>query len=87
MEKEVKCPKCGSHLVFETFGQYGHIHKIGLNGKVHKRYKTVDYGGDDVITSMIYCENCGHDMTECAASDGITVNLTETEGNECLKKP
>lgn len=54
-----KCPKCGNQLFFEEFGQYGRIHKVGLNGKIQKRFERADYGGDDVISSMVYCRQCG----------------------------
>ena len=59
--KKIKCPKCGGHLVYETFGQYGLVSKIGYNGKIQKRTKRVDYGCDGAMYSMVYCPKCSWD--------------------------
>jgi DNA-directed RNA polymerase subunit RPC12/RpoP len=79
---EVKCPKCGGQLVYETFGQYGRVHKVGADGRIHKRYITNDYGGDDVILDMIYCSSCGHEITSICKTDGITVKIVEGAGHD-----
>lgn len=75
MSKVVKCPKCGGQLVYETFGQYGHMHKINKDGRIQTRYKSIDYGGDDVMTAMVYCTSCGFDITGQCESDGAMVKV------------
>lgn len=54
---KMNCPKCGAHLVYEEFGQYGNIRKIGYNGRLQKRVKRADYGGEDV-SPLVYCPEC-----------------------------
>lgn len=80
MADNVKCPKCGGSLVYETFGQYGRVHKVSTNGRIHKRYTCVDYGGDDVMQEMIYCSLCGHTITDKCKTDGVTVRLVDVRG-------
>lgn len=84
MAESVKCPKCGEQLVYETFGQYGRAHKIGMNGRIQKRYTTIDYGFDDVITPMIYCISCGVCVTSQCETDGTTVKLKMSDKGDIL---
>lgn len=76
--ESVKCPKCGGQLVYETFGQYGHVRKIGMNGKIHKRYTTHYYGGNGVEFDMIYCTSCGFEATDQCEIKGMTVKVRMT---------
>ena len=77
--KKTACPNCGGHLVYENFGQYGRIHRIAFNGKIQKRYVTIDYGGDDALEAFVYCQACGWESRGKFVEQNHTITLGEDE--------
>ena len=74
MGEKLKCPICEHQLVLETFSQTGYIHKLGLNGKIQSRARSIDYGIDAALNA-IYCPSCGHDVTSQVTYDGKRVKI------------
>lgn len=54
----MRCSKCGGRLVYEEFFQRGRVYNVLPDGTIGKRFKYVDYCGDD-DTSIVYCKSCG----------------------------
>lgn len=75
MKQDVKCPKCGHYLVYETYGQYGLVCKVGHNGKIQKKCKRVDYGMSDVFATMVWCPACLWTSDGQFVQDGDTIEL------------
>lgn len=58
MADKVRCKKCGGRLVYEELFQRGRVYNVLPDGTIGKRFKYVDYCGDD-DASMVYCKSCG----------------------------
>ena len=58
MSDKVRCKKCGGRLVYEEFYQRGRVYNVLPDGTIGKRFKYMDYCGDD-DASMVYCKSCG----------------------------
>ncbi len=56
--KKVRCRKCGGRLVYEELFQRGRVYNVLPDGRIGKRFKYMDYCGDD-DASMVYCKSCG----------------------------
>lgn len=57
VKNRMNCLECGAHLAYEEFGQYGIIRMVNYNGKLQKKVRRVDYGGNDV-SPLVYCPEC-----------------------------
>lgn len=58
MASKMRCSKCGGRLVYEELFQRGRVYNVLPDGTIGKRFKYVDYCGDD-DASMVYCKSCG----------------------------
>ena len=58
MASKMRCSKCGGRLVYEELFQRGRVYKVLPDGTIGKRFKYMDYCGDD-DASMVYCKSCG----------------------------
>ncbi len=76
MDKELKCPKCGSTgtLVYQNIQQCAYQHKVLKNGKISKRKKFVYIGPEE--WGMLVCENCGESWTN-TDPDGFNIDGEE----------
>ena len=55
---KMRCSKCGGRLVYEELFQRGRVYNVLPDGTIGKRFKYMDYCGDD-DASMVYCKSCG----------------------------
>lgn len=59
MAKIIKCyPKCGSPIEVHYLYQYAKVVKIGKNGKLQKRHKTIECGYEETAIAMCSNEEC-----------------------------
>lgn len=70
-----KCPKCGSHLLYEEVGNYGDVYDILVQtGKPAKKRKSrVHYEHED---TMVYCLECGSNYEHKLIDGKIWITFT-----------
>ena len=74
---KVRCKKCGGRLVYEELYQRGRVYNVLPDGTIGKRFKYMDYCGDD-DASMVYCKSCGDNKVFHVADNYSRVVVDET---------
>ena len=78
MADKVRCKKCGGRLVYEEFFQRGRVYNVLPDGTIGKRFKYMDYCGDD-DASMVYCKSCGDSKAFRVVDNYSRVVVEETD--------
>lgn len=78
MADNVRCKKCGGRLVYEELYQRGRVYNVLSDGTIGKRFKYMDYCGDD-DASMVYCKSCGDNKVFHVVDNYSRVVVEETD--------